>query len=74
VFTNGTFSVTVNENTGHDYIIQASTDLVDWSSVFTNPMPTPPFTWSDPGASSTAGDFIASNWGRERALWMMGGT
>jgi hypothetical protein len=51
-FTNGTFSLTVNGSTGHDYIIQASTDLVDWSSIYTNPMPALPFTWSDPGTSN----------------------
>jgi pectate lyase len=51
-YTNGTFSLTVNGSTGHDYIVQASTNMVDWSSIFTNPMPTLPFTWSDPGASN----------------------
>jgi pectate lyase len=51
-FTNGTFSLTVNGTTGHDYIIQASTDMVYWSSIYTNPMPALPFTWSDPGASN----------------------
>ena len=51
-YNNGTFSLTVNGDSGHDYIIQASTNLTVWTSIFTNPMPTLPFTWNDSGASN----------------------
>ena len=52
VFSGGTFSLTVNGVSGHDYIIQASTNLTDWTSIFTNPSPTLPFNWTDSAASS----------------------
>ena len=52
VYTNGTFSLIVNGDAGHDYIIQTSTNLAVWTSIFTNPMPALPFTWSDSGASN----------------------
>ena len=52
VFSNGTFSLTVNGDASHDYIIQASTDLVVWTSIFTNLSPTLPFVWNDSGASN----------------------
>ena len=52
-YNNGTFSLTVNGDSGHDYIVQVSSNLVDWTSLYTNPMPTLPFIWNDPGA----GDF-----------------
>jgi hypothetical protein len=32
--------------------VQASTNLTDWTSIFTNHAPTPPFDWSDPAASN----------------------
>jgi len=50
--TNGTFSLTVNGDNGPDYVVQASTNLTDWNSIFTNHSPTPPFVWSDPDASN----------------------
>ena len=46
----GTFSLTVNGDTGPDHIVQASTNLTDWASIFTNHSPTPPFIWTDSGA------------------------
>lgn len=53
LFSNGTFTLTVNGNSGPDYIVQVSTDLVTWVDIFTNHAPTPPFNWSD----VNAGDF-----------------
>ena len=53
IYRNGTFSLTVNGDSGHDYIIQSSTNLTDWTGVFTNFMPTLPFIWQD----SDAGNF-----------------
>jgi pectate lyase len=52
VYANGTFSLTVNGDAGHNYIIQTSTNLTVWTSIFTNPMPALPFTWSDSSASN----------------------
>ena len=52
VYTNETFSLTVNGDSGHAYIIQVSTNLTDWNSIFTNPSPTLPFVWNDSGASN----------------------
>ncbi len=51
-YTNGIFSLTINGDSGHDYIVQASTNLVDWTGIYTNFMPVLPFTWSDSGASN----------------------
>jgi pectate lyase len=52
VFSNGTFSLTVSGDTGPDYIVQASTNLMDWAGIFTNYSPVPPFVWSDSAASN----------------------
>ena len=51
-YNNGTFSLTVSGDPGLDYIVQASTNLTDWASIFTNHSPTPPFVWSDSAASN----------------------
>jgi hypothetical protein len=52
VFSNGTFSLTVSGDPGLDYIVQASTNLTDWTSIFTNHSPIPPFVWTDLVASN----------------------
>jgi hypothetical protein len=52
VFSNGVFSLTINGDSGVDYIVQASTNMVSWDGIFTNHLPTPPFNWSDPVASN----------------------
>ena len=51
-FSNGLFNLTINGDAGPDYIVQASTNLTDWTSIFTNHSPTPPFVWSDTAASN----------------------
>ena len=43
-FVNGQYSLTVLGTTNAQYVVQASTDLVNWVSVQTN---TPPFTYVD---------------------------
>ena len=48
----GTFSLTIGGDAGFDYIVLASTNLTDWAGIFTNHSPTPPFTWTDAGASN----------------------
>jgi hypothetical protein len=52
VYTNGVFCLTVSGDPGHDYILQTSSNLTDWSSIFTDSMPTPPFNWSDGNAGN----------------------
>jgi uncharacterized repeat protein (TIGR01451 family) len=45
---NGTFQLTVNGQSGQEYIVQASTNLINWVSVYTNPPPfVSPFTFTD---------------------------
>jgi len=51
-YTNGTFNLTVNGASGHDYIVQISSNLTDWVSIYTNPAATLPFIWNDPAASN----------------------
>ena len=48
---NGMFSLTVSGSSGSDFIVQASTNLVDWASIFTN-FSTTPFTWTDSNAAN----------------------
>lgn len=48
----GLFSLTVNGDTGPDYTIQASTNLVNWTSFPTTNSPALPFNWSDANAAS----------------------
>lgn len=45
--TNGQFGFWIGGDTGPDYIIQVSSNLTSWTSVFTNNPPTLPFLWSD---------------------------
>jgi uncharacterized repeat protein (TIGR01451 family) len=48
VNSNGTFQLTVNGQSGQEYIVQASTNLVNWLPVYTNPPPfVSPFTFTD---------------------------
>ena len=47
----GQFSLAVNGQTGPDYAVQASTNLVDWQSVFTTNSAVMPFEWTDPNTS-----------------------
>ena len=49
-FSNGQFSLTINGTAGPDYIVQTSTDLINWQSLFTNSSPALPFTFTDTNA------------------------
>ena len=45
---NGTFQFTVNGQNGQEYIVQASTNLLNWLPAYTNPSPfVSPFTFTD---------------------------
>jgi uncharacterized repeat protein (TIGR03806 family) len=48
---NGSFEAQFWATPGQTYILQASTDLVHWTSISTNTPSTAPFTWIDPGAA-----------------------
>ena len=50
--TGGTFQFQITGDAGPDYVIQASTNLANWSSLFTTNSPALPFNWSDPAAGS----------------------
>ena len=50
---NGTFQFTVTGQSGQKYIVQASTDLVNWVPVYTNQPPfVSPFSFTDSNASN----------------------
>ena len=56
-FSNGQFTLTVNGDPDQDYIVQVSTNLTDWTSIFTNHPLTLPFSWSDVAASNFSQQF-----------------
>jgi uncharacterized repeat protein (TIGR01451 family) len=54
----GTFQFTVsNGQSGQQYIVQASTNLVNWVNVFTNPAYSVPFSFTDTNVSSYGSRF-----------------
>jgi hypothetical protein len=55
--TNDVFTFQVNGAAGPDYFIEASTNLVNWSTVFSTNSPSLPFIWSDLGYRETAAGF-----------------
>ena len=48
----GQFSFNVSGQTGPDYAIEMSTNLVQWSNVFITNSPTLPFNWTDDATNS----------------------
>ena len=56
-YANGQFSLTVNGDTGPDYIIQTSTNLVNWQSLLTNSSPAVPFVFTDTNAAAAPVQF-----------------
>jgi pectate lyase len=57
LFSNGMFRLTIAGDSGVDYIVQVSTNLLMWDNIYTNHSPTPPFNWSDPDAGNFARRF-----------------
>jgi fibronectin type 3 domain-containing protein len=49
---NGQFSAMVSGQAGPDYAVQASTNLMDWSTIWTTNSPPVPFSWLDPNTSA----------------------
>ena len=56
-YSNGSFSLSISGDFGPDYIVMSSTDLLSWSSVFTNNSPALPFTWHDTNAGNFSRQF-----------------
>ncbi len=52
VFTNGEFSFSINGQTGPDYAVQVSTNLLDWMTVLATNSPILPFNWTDPDTNA----------------------
>ncbi|HXD01641.1 MAG TPA: hypothetical protein VN048_20055 [Verrucomicrobiae bacterium] len=53
-WTNGQFVLQVSGQAGPDYEIQTSTNLTQWSAVFTTNSPAMPFKWQDIAATNSA--------------------
>jgi hypothetical protein len=53
----GQFGFWINGDTGPDYTILSSTDLVSWVPIFTNNSPAVPFFWSDTNSASNPMQF-----------------
>jgi len=49
---NGAPSFTLTDDSGPDYLIQTSTNLTTWLSVWTNLSAVPPFPFTDSAASN----------------------
>jgi Concanavalin A-like lectin/glucanases superfamily/Heparinase II/III-like protein/Bacterial Ig domain len=54
LWSNGIFSLSVDGPAGPAYVVQASTNLLDWMPVLTNRPIAPPFPFDDPGAGAFA--------------------
>jgi mono/diheme cytochrome c family protein len=50
--TNGQFKLLISGDAGPDYTVQVSTNLLDWTALWTTNPPALPFQISDPGASN----------------------
>ena len=61
--TNGQFSLLVNGDTGPDYYIQATTNLIQWQTIYTNVSATLPFSWTDLPATNLSSRFYRVNLG-----------
>jgi len=48
----GQLHLTVTGELGPDYAVQASTNLIDWQTIFTTNSPPTPFDWTDPNAGA----------------------
>ncbi|MGA9780229.1 MAG: hypothetical protein WBS33_18380 [Verrucomicrobiia bacterium] len=53
-WTNGQFTLQISGESGPDYEIQTSTNLTQWSAVFTSNSPAMPFSWQDIAATNSA--------------------
>ncbi len=51
---NANFSVIISGFTGPDYVVQASTNLINWFALSTNVSPVTPFQYTDPAKASNS--------------------
>lgn len=58
----GVFQLEVAGDVGPNYIIQASTNLADWESLYTTNPAVMPFNWVDPNASNFPARFFRVNY------------
>jgi autotransporter-associated beta strand protein len=52
IFSGGLLTVSVTGDTGPDYAVQASTNLLDWQTIFTTNSPALPFNYTDPATAA----------------------
>jgi len=57
--TNGQPGLIISGDAGPDYMIQISTNLIQWESIYTNFSATPPFNWTDLAATNHQAGFTA---------------
>jgi hypothetical protein len=50
VFNAGAFGFSVNGTAGQSYLVQVSTNLLNWTTLFTTNPATFPFVWNDSAA------------------------
>ena len=53
-YANGQFSFAISGAAGPDYLVQVSSDLLNWQTLSTNGSPSLPFTFTDTNASAAA--------------------
>jgi hypothetical protein len=53
----GQFSLVVDGQIGPDYAVQASSNLLDWQTVFSTNSPATPFQWTDPDSGTLPSRF-----------------
>ncbi|HUD49296.1 MAG TPA: PA14 domain-containing protein [Candidatus Baltobacteraceae bacterium] len=56
-FTNGSFQMSFAGPAGSNYVLQVSTNLIEWTSISTNTPATSPFVLSDPNAPGDSSRF-----------------
>ena len=54
VWTNGLLRISVSGTAGLDYVVQASTNLVDWADVFSTNLAGSSFLWSDTNSAGSS--------------------
>lgn len=57
-YANGDFALQVTGDVGPNYILQGSTNLVDWESLYTTNPAVMPFNWTDPNVSNFPARFF----------------
>ena len=60
-YTNGMFQMQVAGDVGPNYLIQGSTNLTDWESLYTTNPTVMPFLWIDPSTSNYPARFFRVN-------------